>query len=61
MNMGGFKSPSMRREWIEIPTSIFIFCTSKESPSMRREWIEISGHGSESSDVEVSLHAEGVD
>ena len=36
------KSPSMRREWIEmllpLPTVRVMFL----SPSMRREWIEIS-------------------
>ena len=54
-------SPSMRREWIEIPCRNNIESALIQSPSMRREWIEM-----ESSDVEgihdfVSLHAEGVD
>ena len=34
-------SPSMRREWIEIPLWRYC-CDSSESPSMRREWIEIN-------------------
>ena len=35
------KSPSMRREWIEMADSIKR-AESRESPSMRREWIEMS-------------------
>ena len=35
------KSPSMRREWIEMADSIKP-PESRESPSMRREWIERS-------------------
>ena len=34
------KSPSMRREWIEIIIKI-LWSKQPESPSMRREWIEI--------------------
>ena len=36
------KSPSMRREWIEIISISCIRCCMAWSPSMRREWIEIS-------------------
>ena len=32
-----------------------------QSPSMRREWIEIAVIEFESSEFNVSLHAEGVD
>ena len=54
------RSPSMRREWIEIfnvPPSLCI----RESPSMRREWIEITIPTHCPADFSVSLHAEGVD
>ena len=34
------KSPSMRREWIEMH-SIWSVSQMRMSPSMRREWIEI--------------------
>ena len=34
------RSPSMRREWIEIMETVYL-CLDGESPSMRREWIEI--------------------
>ena len=55
------KSPSMRREWIEIYiwkyVEIFVF----GSPSMRREWIEIPDQRKCYSWAVVSLHAEGVD
>ena len=37
------KSPSMRREWIEIPLTIFLTSIFPTSPSMRREWIEMHG------------------
>ena len=54
-------SPSMRREWIEIP-KLRTFSHIVLSPSMRREWIEIRSSllplvWSQA----VSLHAEGVD
>ena len=54
------KSPSMRREWIEIPQCRWRRIL-QASPSMRREWIEIKEV--EKSDIvnRVSLHAEGVD
>ena len=35
------KSPSMRREWIEIRHSTGIGTVCGSSPSMRREWIEM--------------------
>ena len=35
------QSPSMRREWIEIPERVSIN-DIKASPSMRREWIEMN-------------------
>ena len=34
------RSPSMRREWIEIFNVLHSSCI-RESPSMRREWIEM--------------------
>ena len=37
---GWIKSPSMRREWIEM-SRLEIYRQSKKSPSMRREWIEM--------------------
>ena len=36
----GYVSPSMRREWIEIPSSSESISIIP-SPSMRREWIEM--------------------
>ena len=54
------RSPSMRREWIEIMQQIFHIKRVK-SPSMRREWIEITSGGGGYKNVQVSLHAEGVD
>ena len=36
------KSPSMRREWIEIFPFPDNETVSDQSPSMRREWIEIN-------------------
>ena len=39
--MKSYKSPSMRREWIEIRLEIDIAGVPHTSPSMRREWIEI--------------------
>ncbi len=54
------KSPSMRREWIEMSSSFpMVFAFS--SPSMRREWIEIGDLGRLQFAFFVSLHAEGVD
>ena len=35
-------SPSMRREWIEMPMYGLIRITPSWSPSMRREWIEMA-------------------
>ena len=54
-------SPSMRREWIEIQILMRILLANW-SPSMRREWIEISqSQLAEKAEINVSLHAEGVD
>ncbi len=36
-----YSSPSMRREWIEMFTMLYIL-RDYASPSMRREWIEMS-------------------
>ena len=57
----GAKSPSMRREWIEIDQGRMAIHRIGESPSMRREWIEISCSFWRASRAAVSLHAEGVD
>ena len=54
------RSPSMRREWIEIQFSFFVSSNSM-SPSMRREWIEMSSRLYTALSYLVSLHAEGVD
>ncbi len=35
------KSPSIRREWIEILQLYGILAVRKRSPSIRREWIEM--------------------
>ena len=35
------RSPSMRREWIEI-SDRYIIINLVKSPSMRREWIEMT-------------------
>ena len=53
-------SPSMRREWIEMPQRVAL-PTRHLSPSMRREWIEISEDFIKELFGIVSLHAEGVD
>ena len=53
-------SPSMRREWIEIPHGLRLHVLPA-SPSMRREWIEMQSHYVLRIDRDVSLHAEGVD
>ena len=37
----GKRSPSMRREWIEISVRTPEYHTAFRSPSMRREWIEM--------------------
>ena len=55
-----WRSPSMRREWIEMSITSEIV-TPFESPSMRREWIEIDHMDGVSLSKVVSLHAEGVD
>ena len=54
------KSPSMRREWIEI-FLIHLAPHGFPSPSMRREWIEILCGIFLCFYRSVSLHAEGVD
>ena len=54
------RSPSIRREWIEIDGArgqqIDI-----SSPSIRREWIEMCIGGDKMYILDVSLHTEGVD
>ena len=35
------RSPSMRREWIEMDVLMLVKPSIRMSPSMRREWIEI--------------------
>ena len=54
------KSPSMRREWIEMTNGV---CKEMaiRSPSMRREWIEMEVLKMKIEVGKVSLHAEGVD
>ena len=54
------KSPSTRREWIEI-LLLFLRSVCYKSPSTRREWIEISLSVIGSKITCVSLHTEGVD
>ena len=56
----GTRSPSMRREWIEMVHKLKRMFHVK-SPSMRREWIEIWGRQFLVKWLWVSLHAEGVD
>ncbi len=53
-------SPSIRREWIEIPLSSHN-ATYYQSPSIRREWIEIAPPIPLIQFCTVSLHTEGVD
>ena len=36
-----FRSPSTRREWIEIRCTVRVCSQQQRSPSTRREWIEI--------------------
>ena len=54
------ESPSMRREWIEMPLGEK-FGEKIGSPSMRREWIEMTESSFPAPAQVVSLHAEGVD
>ena len=54
------RSPSMRREWIEIQRTLYHTATVW-SPSMRRGWIEIADFAKDAFENMVSLHAEGVD
>ena len=54
-------SPSMRREWIEMPELVKRSLTLSMSPSMRREWIEMRQKCIYTIFHRVSLHAEGVD
>ena len=58
--MKGARSPSMRREWIEILAKT-LQLNGASSPSMRREWIEIIIECFFQKSIVVSLHAEGVD
>ena len=51
----------MRREWIEMSTTVPALSMICKSPSMRREWIEISDLSAKPKSDSVSLHAEGVD
>ena len=39
--MAAMRSPSMRREWIEI-FLLVVYPLIRGSPSMRREWIEMA-------------------
>ena len=55
------KSPSMRREWIEISCGETPSLDRSRSPSMRREWIEMCAAIMYAHSYLVSLHAEGVD
>ena len=55
------RSPSMRREWIEMITCANDFSVLIMSPSMRREWIEMHSRKVTDHAIIVSLHAEGVD
>ena len=54
-------SPSIRREWIEIPNLCIYYSILVTSPSIRREWIEIYMIADVVSILVVSLHTEGVD
>ena len=55
------RSPSMRREWIEMSPYGVETVSLEPSPSMRREWIEMQLVYSCRRWFCVSLHAEGVD
>ena len=55
------KSPSTRREWIEIVKNNSATLYADESPSTRREWIEIKVENEQKIAKLVSLHTEGVD
>ena len=54
------RSPSTRREWIEI-AHFYAFLSRLRSPSTRREWIEIEMTVLPDGTLVVSLHTEGVD
>ena len=56
----GERSPSVWREWIEIP-KLRVFSRIVLSPSVWREWIEIRHHCARFCDGQVSLRVEGVD
>ena len=45
------KSPSMRREWIEMKCCIINIEKITKSPSMRREWIEMQWNLNTNKDV----------
>ena len=56
------RSPSMRREWIEMKSGDYITITVTESPSMRREWIEIySTSVIDFTDVSPSMRREWIE
>ena len=56
------RSPSIRREWIEIEIRTVEKNGEPWSPSIRREWIEIFFHAPKAyKGLNVSLHTEGVD
>ena len=54
------RSPSTRREWIEISTMYGLSNKLCASPSTRREWIEMFRAIYGGFAGNVSLHAEGV-
>ena len=55
------RSPSTRREWIEMQRLRQADPRLQGSPSTRREWIEICAAAGYVQSVPVSLHTEGVD
>jgi len=59
--MSRLRSPSTRREWIEMLSSDKIRLYVNQSPSTRREWIEIVRNAAGAGYIIVSLHTEGVD
>ena len=59
-NCQSYGSPSVWREWIEIP-NVYTIPNYQQSPSVWREWIEILSLISVSAPSNVSLRVEGVD
>ena len=55
------RSPSSRRAWIEIPTTLSRTASAARSPSSRRAWIEITVTPNGFCASCVALLAEGVD